>query len=126
MWSLLNRTGRWGFTGYSMISGALLGVSSIAFHLAKMHGDPGLEIRLLSAIVSICGIWIGLAACVRRLHDIGWSGWWVVLTPIPVIGWAQGILLVSVPGQRDTNKFGAPVDLRPSSKLELEPLPTET
>jgi uncharacterized membrane protein YhaH (DUF805 family) len=122
MWSLSNRIGRWGFAGCSMISGCLIGLSSLAFHLAKLHGDPGPEIRLLAAIVSVCGVWIGLAACVRRLHDIGWSGWWVALTPVPVAGWMQGILLLVLPGQRAANRFGPPV--APHSSARLEPLPT--
>src|SRR5690606_37570519 len=33
----------------------------------------------------------GLAAAVRRLHDIGKSGWWILISFIPLIG---GIWLI--------------------------------
>ena len=28
-----------------------------------------------------------LAVCVRRLHDIGRSGWWYLIGLVPVVGW---------------------------------------
>ncbi|MCY0909058.1 MAG: DUF805 domain-containing protein [Sulfobacillus thermotolerans] len=29
----------------------------------------------------------GLAVLIRRLHDTGHSGWWLLIAMIPVIGW---------------------------------------
>ena len=40
-------------------------------------------------LVSLYGLAVlvpGLAVCVRRLHDIGKSGWWVLIGLVPVIG----------------------------------------
>ncbi|MBU1331624.1 MAG: DUF805 domain-containing protein [Gammaproteobacteria bacterium] len=53
-----------------------------------------------------------LATAVRRLHDIGRSGYWVLL--INLI-WP---LLLIWPGQRQSNRYGAPASkLRTSSPL---------
>ena len=45
-----------------------------------------------SVVPSLGGVWSliilvpSLAICVRRLHDIGKSGWWYLLNLIPVVG----------------------------------------
>ena len=41
------------------------------------------------------------SATVRRLHDIGRSGWWAVLwvLPVPVLGWLYLIPLLCKPSQ---------------------------
>lgn len=48
----------------------------------------------------------GLAVLVRRLHDSGKSGWWVLISIIPIIGtiWILVLLLTdSTPG---SNEYG--------------------
>lgn len=48
----------------------------------------------------------GLAVAVRRLHDIGKSGWWILIGLIPIIGGIWLIVLYctdSVPG---VNEYG--------------------
>lgn len=59
-----------------------------------------LVIRLLNEVglTSLTYIWSlvifipMLALCVRRLHDVGKSGWWYLFTFLPVVGWI--VLLV--------------------------------
>lgn len=61
-----------------------------------------LSVGIISAVLttilgSLAGIWglitliPNLALCVRRLHDIGKSGWWYLVSFIPLVG---GILLL--------------------------------
>ena len=48
----------------------------------------------------------GLAVLVRRLHDVGKSGWWVFMALLPIVGaiWLLVLLFTdSVPGE---NKYG--------------------
>jgi uncharacterized membrane protein YhaH (DUF805 family) len=40
----------------------------------------------LSAIYTLVMILPGLGVSIRRLHDTGRSGWWFVITIIPIIG----------------------------------------
>ncbi len=49
----------------------------------------------------------GLAVSVRRLHDVGWSGWYLFLGLIPIVG--PIILLVKYckNGTPGVNKYGA-------------------
>jgi uncharacterized membrane protein YhaH (DUF805 family) len=52
-------------------------------------GTAGL---LVSLVVSLALIVPGLSVAVRRLHDIGKSGWWLLLIFAIIVGWI--ILLV--------------------------------
>lgn len=48
-----------------------------------------------------------LAAGARRLHDIGKSGWWLLLGLIPLIGLVLLYFMVQ-PSQPESNEYGAP------------------
>ena len=122
MWSLTNRTGRLGFFGYSLMSGLLMGGAGLAMWVAHLHGHPSLAIRALDMVVTLAGAWVATANGVRRLHDIGWSGWWVLLGPVPVAGWVLTFLLSSLPGQRTENRFG-PSHWKSRAVGEAERLP---
>ncbi|MFN4165424.1 MAG: DUF805 domain-containing protein [Ferrovibrio sp.] len=42
----------------------------------------------------------------QRCRDIGWNGWIVLLTYIPVIGLAFWLVLLFYPGTRGPNRYG--------------------
>jgi len=48
-----------------------------------------------------------LTLLVRRFHDVGMSGWFVVLTFIPFAGPVFGLVVSVLDSQRGTNAFGA-------------------
>ncbi|SLN72604.1 Inner membrane protein YhaI [Roseivivax jejudonensis] len=48
----------------------------------------------------------GIALAVRRLHDIGKSGWWVLLWLIPVIGWIILIYWYAQRPEAGPNAYG--------------------
>lgn len=57
---------------------------------------------VLSGLYSLAVLLPALAVAVRRLHDIGKSGWWILLNLIPVVG--QIIIIIwmckdSMPGE---------------------------
>jgi uncharacterized membrane protein YhaH (DUF805 family) len=49
-----------------------------------------------------------LAVGARRLHDIGKTGWLMLLWLIPVIGWIVLIYWAVQPTQSEANKYGEP------------------
>ena len=68
------------------------------------HSESGTG--LLSGIFSLAILIPSIAVSVRRLHDIDRTGWWVLISLVPLIGWI--VLLVfhvqdSTPG---TNRYG--------------------
>lgn len=60
----------------------------------------------LSAIFSIIVFIPWLSASVRRLHDIGKSGWWVIVGFIPLIGWLMMLIWLVRSGDVDDNVYG--------------------
>ncbi len=47
-----------------------------------------------------------ISAIVRRLHDIGKSGWWIFIILIPIIGKIWLIVLLATDSQLSENKWG--------------------
>jgi uncharacterized membrane protein YhaH (DUF805 family) len=48
----------------------------------------------------------GLAVTVRRLHDTGRSGWWVLVGLIPVIGFIILLVFMVLDSQPASNQWG--------------------
>ncbi len=49
----------------------------------------------------------GLGVAVRRLHDTGHSGWWVLLGFVPIIGSLVLLWWYISPSQQGANRYGA-------------------
>ena len=96
------------------IGGSRGGVSS-SNEMTNMMAGIGVIGIILYAIFVLVLILPGLGVTTRRFHDIGWSGWIVlllyVLSLIPYVGFITGIIFLVVacidsqPGQ---NKYGPP------------------
>ncbi len=61
----------------------------------------GVFFRLFSELASI-------SCCVRRFHDLGKSGWWVLLLFIPIISWIMYMYLLCDIGMLQKNQYGEP------------------
>ncbi len=48
----------------------------------------------------------GITVSVRRLHDIGKSGWMLLISLIPIIGTIWIIVLLATEGEYKENKYG--------------------
>jgi uncharacterized membrane protein YhaH (DUF805 family) len=95
------RAGRpefWWFVLFNLIASLILGVVD--------HAIFGREV--LGAIYSIGVILPGLAVSVRRLHDIGRSGWWLLIGMIPVVGILVLLFWYIKEAPPGTNQYGAP------------------
>ena len=64
-----------------------------------------LKSKLFQA-ANILIIWPFLATSIKRLHDIGKSGWWVLINLIPIIGTIiLSLLLSCIPGKKSTTHY---------------------
>lgn len=73
-------------------------------------------LSILEAIVGLPGILGGLyalavlipniAVTVRRLHDTGRTGWWILIALVPFIGWIILIVFMVLDGQPGDNAYG--------------------
>lgn len=62
---------------------------------------------LLTAIFALATLIPSLAVSVRRLHDIGRSGAFLLFILIPLFGWAYLLYLYVQPGLTGPNAYGA-------------------
>jgi uncharacterized membrane protein YhaH (DUF805 family) len=66
----------------------------------------GSNTGLLGSIYLLAVLVPGLAVGARRLHDVGYSGWWQVLDLVPIAGWAVVIRLFCMEGDPEDNRWG--------------------
>jgi len=92
----------WIFYLYNLLIISILSVIRIVFQI------PMLDIITIGItyIFYLFLIIPSLAVTIRRLHDIGRSGWWILLFLIPIIGWIWLLILLALPGNPEDNKYG--------------------
>lgn len=80
----------------------------ITFVLASNGVSDGLTVvQVLSWLVSLALFLPGLGVSVRRLHDIGKSGWWLFIILIPCcIGLIWLVILMCKGSEMDENEYG--------------------
>lgn len=61
---------------------------------------------VFNLVFSLATLIPGLAVTIRRLHDIGKSGWWLLIAFVPLIGALVLLLFVVREGDRETNEYG--------------------
>lgn len=60
-------------------------------------------------IVAALGLFLpGLAVTIRRLHDTGRSGWWLLLAAVPLIGFIMLLVFFAIETNSKTNQWGPP------------------
>ena len=85
----------WYFTLFNAVLGFLFGF---------LVGLIGLD--WLSYVWSLALLVPGIAVAVRRLHDIGKSGWWYFIILIPLVGAIWLIVLFCKEGDHGPNEYG--------------------
>ena len=62
---------------------------------------------LITFLVALAHIIPSFALTVRRLHDVGKSGWFIFISFIPLIGTIWLLVLHCTEGDQEENKYGA-------------------
>ncbi|GGT79803.1 MULTISPECIES: DUF805 domain-containing protein [Streptomyces] len=93
----------WMFTLFSVIISIVLSVI-----------DGVLGMQLLSLIYSLAVLIPTLAVSVRRLHDTGRSGWWILIGLIPLVGAIILIVFYATEGNQSENAHGPNPKLAPA------------
>jgi uncharacterized membrane protein YhaH (DUF805 family) len=88
----------WMFTLFSLIISWTLAVLDLIFDTYMF--------TIVSSIYSLLVIIPSVAVLIRRLHDIGKSGWHIFLIFIPLIGWIWLLVLLCMEGETKPNKWG--------------------
>jgi uncharacterized membrane protein YhaH (DUF805 family) len=61
---------------------------------------------ILGIVFSLAMLIPGIAVTVRRLHDTGRSGWWILISLVPVIGWIVLLVFMVLEGHPGDNEYG--------------------
>lgn len=68
--------------------------------------DRALGIALLGTLYSLAVLLPSVAVAIRRLHDTGRTGWWLLIGFIPIIGWIVLIIFYAQDSQPGPNQYG--------------------
>jgi uncharacterized membrane protein YhaH (DUF805 family) len=66
----------------------------------------GAGVGILGSIYGLAVLLPGLAVVIRRLHDVGKSGWWYLIILIPFIGAIWLLVLMVTDSQAGANQYG--------------------
>jgi uncharacterized membrane protein YhaH (DUF805 family) len=93
----------WMFVLFNFIAAVLAGILDNILHTTYSNQSTG----IISTLYSLAVLLPGLGVAIRRMHDIGKSGWWILVSLIPVAGIIWYIVLAATEGQHGDNQYGA-------------------
>jgi uncharacterized membrane protein YhaH (DUF805 family) len=104
------RTEYWMFTLFNLLVYMGLGTLAVIAVLLIGHGgDKGVAVMLIFTPIWLYAIAViipGLAVSVRRLHDTGRSGWFVLVAFIPFVGGIILLVFMCMDSQPGPNLYG--------------------
>ncbi len=86
---------------------AVVGNIIISIVLGLIGGLLGSFGSVLVTLISLVLAVPGIALTVRRLHDIGKSGWFVLISLVPLVGVILLIVWLAKVGDEDDNQYGS-------------------
>lgn len=106
VFTIQGRIGRLRYLAWSMslmiAALGLLLVASVAFAVSTVLGS------ILTGILCLGLLFVSIQICAQRLHDIGWSGWLMLLNLVPIAGNLFSLAMLLMPGNDGMNRFGPP------------------
>ena len=92
----------WYFVLFNLIISIVLGI--IDGIIGTFSAETG--IGLLGGIYSLAVLIPCISVSVRRLHDTGRTGWWLLIGLVPIIGAIVIIIFAVLDSQPDENQYG--------------------
>ena len=97
----------WYFCLFNIIISLILSILGKAIGVFNVTiGTTGNETNILSIIYSLAVLIPGLAVSFRRLHDVGKSGWMLLIVLIPIIGVIWLLVLLARDSDPGDNRYG--------------------
>lgn len=88
-----------------LVAGAGFGVDGALGNLETGDGYPVAGLSVLGLLV-LAGIVPNIAITVRRIHDLGLSGWFYLLILLPYVGGLILFVFTLIPSQKHENRWG--------------------
>jgi uncharacterized membrane protein YhaH (DUF805 family) len=91
----------WMFALFNFIVAVVLGVVDNVVGTVTEGG-----VGILGTLYSLAVFLPSLGVQVRRLHDTGRSGWWILIGLVPCVGWIILLVFNVMDSQEGTNAYG--------------------
>jgi uncharacterized membrane protein YhaH (DUF805 family) len=91
----------WMFTLFSVLISVVLAIID-----AMIRDGDGGGMGPLRAVYSLAVLIPSLAVTVRRLHDTGRSGWWLLISLVPCVGGLVLLIFTVEDGKPGENQYG--------------------
>lgn len=101
----------WMFALFNVVVALALPVIGLIVAIALQVGTALDAVAIPYTVYLTATALPALAAAVRRLHDTGRSGWWILIALVPVVGGITLLVFLATEGAADANEYG------PSPKL---------
>ena len=85
----------WYFLLFNLIIGTVFGIIDILLYT-----------EVFTTVVALVVLIPGIAVAVRRMHDIGKSGWMLLIALIPIIGAIWLLVLLATDSDPGENQYG--------------------
>ena len=92
----------WFFVLFNIIISIVLTVCDVFVGTYSASASIG----ILSGIYTLAVLIPGIAVTVRRLHDTGRSGWWILIVLVPIVGWIVLLVFMLIDSQPVQNAYG--------------------
>ena len=106
----IRRSEYWYFVLFNMIFAfvamGLDNLLGITFKINGLYGAQSLPYGYMYLFYALAMFIPGLAVVVRRLHDVGKSGWFLLIALIPIAGWIWIPVLLFTDSNNGPNRFG--------------------
>ena len=94
----------WMFALFNMLVALLVYIPAILLTLAKSW--TGIALLALFVVYTLAGFIPSLAVGIRRLHDTGKSGWWFLISLIPLAGGIIFLVFMVLDSNPGMNEYG--------------------
>jgi len=92
----------WMFVLFYAIIYVILGFIDMVIGTSAQNSFGGLLAGLFGLAMLLPSIGVGI----RRMHDTNRSGWWILVSLVPCIGWIWFIVLAAQEGTIGDNQYG--------------------
>ncbi|MGD0879821.1 MAG: DUF805 domain-containing protein [Anaerolineales bacterium] len=100
----------------ALVIGVLAGITARIDANSNSTSSISTVLSCISSIYSLAVVLPALAVGVRRLHDIGKSGWWLFISLIPLVGSLWLLVYAVTDSQPGDNQYG------PNPKMNAQPM----
>jgi uncharacterized membrane protein YhaH (DUF805 family) len=105
---LLSFSGRRNRKSYILASLLIAAVMIVVWCVAGgvAYTNDSYIVFIVAGLISIPALIATWALGSQRCRDFGWTGWAMLITLIPYVGWLFAIAIMFIPGNQGPNRYG--------------------